>query len=173
MKKVGILLLLIALASLFFNVFTKESSNKEFTTQTNDVYDLALTKTLSPTSPWPFVPGDAVTFLINVYNQGTVPSGQITVTDYVPNWLLFTNASVASTNMWSNILLTVPNIDPWNSATINIWYTIDATFAWGNISNYAEISQDNGDDVDSTPDQNKDNDCLLDNRKDMFWCSSN
>ena len=49
-----------------------------------DVYDLALTKALSTTTPGPFVPGSTVSFDIQVSNQGNMPASNIEVTDYMP-----------------------------------------------------------------------------------------
>gem|GEM_PF-3699696 len=36
------------------------------------------------------------------------------------------------------------------------------TFPGGTLSNYAEIITDSGDDIDSTPDDDSENDCLED-----------
>jgi len=45
-------------------------------------YDLALTKVL--TSSGTVMSGDAVTFTITLYNQGTLPANNIQLTDYIP-----------------------------------------------------------------------------------------
>ena len=45
----------------------------------------------------------------------------------------------------------------------SITFTIDQNFAGTSISNLVEIYADNGDDIDSTPDANSSNDCLIDN----------
>ena len=46
-----------------------------------DLYDLALRKTLSSSTPGPFAIGDTVTFDIEVFNQGNVDALNIEVTD--------------------------------------------------------------------------------------------
>lgn len=41
---------------------------------------------------------------------------------------------------------------------MTITFTVNSSAA-GTVINWAEISADDGDDIDSTPDQNNDNDC--------------
>ena len=48
------------------------------------IFDLALTKVMSPSQPLPITVGDVVTFDIKVLNQGTVVADSITITDYIP-----------------------------------------------------------------------------------------
>jgi len=121
------------------------------------VYDLALVKTVS--SSGPFMPGDNVTFTIEVFNQGDVDANNIEVTDYIPSGL---SLSTSDNNGWivngSLATATISSIPSGASAVIGIVLTIDADQAAGPIVNYAEISDDDGDDADSNTDQDAGND---------------
>ncbi len=126
-----------------------------------DTYDLALRKTLSGTTPGPFMAGDTVTFNIRVFNQGDVDAANIVVTDYIPTGLTFvsSNATTISTTATS-VDLDFGAVLAWSSKVRTITFTIDSGFS-GTIDNLAEISSDNGDDVDSTTDTNSSNDILV------------
>lgn len=54
------------------------------------VYDLALTKVVSSSAP--YIPGEDVTFTIEVTNQGTLPATDIEITDYVPAGLILNDS---------------------------------------------------------------------------------
>ncbi len=60
------------------------------------VFDLALRKTLSSSTPGPFESGDTVSFDIEVFNQGNTDATNIVVTDYIPSGL-----TLRSTNTWT------------------------------------------------------------------------
>ena len=49
-----------------------------------EIFDLALAKTMAAGSPDEFFPGETVTFVVTVFNQGTVPAANVIVEDYVP-----------------------------------------------------------------------------------------
>ncbi len=57
------------------------------------IYDLALRKTLSATTPGPFSSGSTVTFTITVFNQGNVDANNIEITDYIPNGLMLSDTN--------------------------------------------------------------------------------
>lgn len=172
MNKLLTLILIGGLGLLLFFFTQTFNSDKEFNTQSEWGYDLALTKTLSPTTQGPFSPWDSVSFVISVFNQWTEPSGNIGVTDYIPSWLTFMSSTTPYTPpSWWTVVFWLSNIAPSGQSDIIVNYVIDSNFPWGPISNYAEISSDSGDDIDSNPDQNKDNDCLINDEKDMLWCS--
>jgi len=140
------------------------------------VYDLALIKELNTTvSPGPFVPGDEVVFTINVFNQGTLDASNVEITDYIPSGM---SLSLSDSNGWvvqasGDASVIVPSVLAGNSASIDIVLTIDATFSGLEITNWAEISADDGDDQDSEADSsnfstdgevdNLDNDNVIDN----------
>jgi len=111
-------------------------------------YDLALVKTLSWTvtefSEW-----ESVTFDLEVINQWTLPASWITLTDYIPEWL--TLADTAWTQVWTRATYTyVWTLQAWMRDTVSITFTI--TDDNRTIRNRWEISSDDGDDRDSTPD---------------------
>lgn len=118
-------------------------------------YDLALRKTLSSTTPGPFVPGDTVSFDIRVFNQGDVVANNIEVTDYIPTGLTLNDSA------WNlsgdSATRVISSISVGSSVNLTITFTIDAGVS-GSIVNFAEISRDDGDDCDSTPDNNDAND---------------
>jgi len=114
-----------------------------------DIYDLALRKTLSSTTPGPFNPGGSVVFNIWVFNQGDIDSGQITITDYIPVWLTLNDPNW--TQSGNTATRNISNIPAGGDTTLTIRFTIN-TDATGAIRNFAEISADSGDDCDSTPD---------------------
>jgi len=140
------------------------------------VYDLALTKELNTTAtPGPFVPGSEVVFTITIYNQGTLNASNVEVTDYIP---VDMSLSANDTNGWvvqasGDASVVVPSVLAGNSTSVDIVLTIDTAFSGLEITNWAEISADDGDDQDSDADNanfstggevdNLDNDNVIDN----------
>ena len=61
--------------------------------QDPDIYDLALRKTLSDTTPGPFNSGSIVTFDIEVFNQGDVTATVKEIVDYIPTGLTLTDTN--------------------------------------------------------------------------------
>lgn len=128
------------------------------------VYDLALTKRITDKKPM-YKRGDTVNFTITVFNQGNKDARNIQITDYVPEGLevVDQNWAVSSNKATRTITET---ISPNASKSVTLQMRIKSDFRGNEIINLAEISKDNaGDyglvDKDSTPDQNKDNDCFL------------
>ncbi len=114
-----------------------------------DIYDLALMKMTDQSAT--YTPGDDVTYMISVINQGSLPSGEIELIDYVPSGMSFSN-----NNGWTasgdNAVRTIANIEVGDTATVELILTIDASFRGDSITNHVEIAADSGDDIDSTPD---------------------
>jgi uncharacterized repeat protein (TIGR01451 family) len=120
-------------------------------------YDLALIKKIkNPATS--YKRGDTVTYEIVVTNQGTIDANTVEVTDYIP-----TGMSLVPSSLWTTVSgnqVKTGNIGPilsWASKTIEITLKIDVLT--GKLINWAEISNDDGNDIDSTPDTNNDNDC--------------
>lgn len=146
------------------------SSNRDVTaTDTTlvntSIYDLALIKKVvnpkTSYSSW-----ETVTFEITTYNQWTIDANDVIITDYIPTWLTLQDTSwtqsgsLATRNIW-----TIPkwqNGEVTNKA-VTITFKISA-ISW-DILNWAEISSDNWDDIDSTTDQNN-TDCNWDSTTD-------
>jgi len=122
-----------------------------------NLYDLALIKTVS--SPGPFSPGDDVLYTITVYNQGNMNASSVEITDYIPSGM---SLSSSDNNGWSvfgsSTINTIPSITSGGTYILNILLTISDSAPVGNYVNYAEISGDDGDDIDSTPDLDPNND---------------
>jgi len=168
-------IVILALLAWWAYLFSQKSNSGEgFSTQSVSVdqwYDLALTKKVDPSSQAPFYPGDEVTFIITLINQWDLPSGIFSVTDYTPQGLSFVSTDVAHSDQWANTILAISNIAPGDERDVRVTYVIDSDFPGWAISNYAEISSDNGNDIDSNPDQNMDNDCLQDDAIDKQGCA--
>ncbi len=117
---------------------------------TCSVYDLALIKT--ETSAGPYSPGDDVAYDIEVCNQGNVTANNIEVSDYIPAGMTL---STADANGWAGpavgpVTNTIPTLAPTDCEIIAIVLTIDNDFMGTSLINNAEITADDGDDVDST-----------------------
>jgi len=120
------------------------------------IYDLALTKVLSNATN-NYKRGDEVMFEIEIHNQGTVPAVNYEITEYVPEWLLpFVKEQWWIVSQDQTIMTFTENdenkaIAPGWSRVIEVYFRIEED-APDVIENYAEISDDDGDDCDSTPD---------------------
>jgi len=126
------------------------------------VYDLALIK--EEVTVGPYSPGDDVTFSITVCNQGTLDAANVEITDNIPTGLTLSGADA---NGWVGaaagpVTLVVPAVAVDDCETVQIVLTIDPAFMGTSIINNAEISDDDGDDVDSTPGDNSQPDDLAD-----------
>lgn len=130
------------------------TANANATFDAADIYDLAIAKVGSATI---INPDGTVTFTITVKNQGSVNSGDYTVTDTLPVGTAATGASDAG--------IITPTTVTWNLTGLAAGATrsVTATVAITDITkrpfkNIAEISADSGDDIDSTPDVDTAND---------------
>ena len=98
-------------------------------------------------------PCDTVNYTMVVYNQGTVPAYNVTITDYLPTEMTF-DATLAANAAWSlvagepTITLNGP-IAAGSSVSISISLILDCTYTGVAISNTAEISGYD-DDTDNT-----------------------
>jgi uncharacterized repeat protein (TIGR01451 family) len=124
-----------------------------------EIFDLALRKTVADSVAW-HAPWWFVTFDIEVINQWNVPAEGIIISDYVPVWLTLQDPS------WSydaNTRRAKKSYDsilkPWETALLTITFKIDANASW-KLINRTEITEDNWDDIDSTPDSDQPNDCF-------------
>ena len=118
------------------------------------VFDLALRKTLSPTPAGPYVPGGTVSFTIEVFNQGTVDATNVQITDYIPTGLTLSDATW--TGNPATLVTPIASIPVGGSVTKTITFTVDANYQGSTIRNWAEISGGtnaaNLADIDSDPD---------------------
>ncbi len=124
------------------------------------IYDLALIKQLSGLENT-FVSGSLVTFTITVINQGNLLATNILIIDYLPAWLTLDDPNWTVVTSWFTNLIPI-NLASGTSQTISINARVDGDIT-GTITNRAEISQDDGDDIDSTPDFDQFNDIFSGN----------
>ncbi len=134
---------------------------------TVDVYDLALVKEYTSdtsvdgnSTDGVIQPGDDVTFTVTVTNEGTVGATAVEVTDYLPAGFVL-SATAPDSAAWTDngdgtATTNVGDIAPGASTSVTITLTAVDTGA-GPLVNVVEISEDNGDDIDSTPDADPDN----------------
>jgi len=126
--------------------------------------DLALVKTVENER---VRPGDEVTFKITITNQGTQPVDYIEVMDYLPVGLV--NIDTKWTNVSDRKAVTSITLDEpiLRNETVDVYINtkVELTAGAGALVNYAEIykmsyqGEDlSAKDVDSTPDDTRDND---------------
>lgn len=133
------------------------------------VYDLALVKVLPGSQS--FKKGSNITFILQIKNQGNVDSGTFTVHDVLPAGLTFVSATDNPLVAGQSLTWDLPSMAPGGTLSITIvTQIVDVTLA--SYINLAEIVTDGADtydgpgkdveDKDSTPDENLQNDPLVD-----------
>jgi len=126
-------------------------------------FDLALVKEISSTEPFSIENNTSISFTITVYNQGDIAAQNIEIIDYIPASLILndTNWTESGTNAITNI---AGPLNPGELISVDINFTIDPDALANTYTNYAEIFGaqdilgDPGQDIDSTPDMNNEND---------------
>ncbi len=126
---------------------------------TTDRYDLALVKTLAAGQSVNVTVGETVTFDVTVINQGDLPAADVEVTEYLPTGLTYDSLVTPATSDDGNAVtfggtapdVTISAIAVDDQVTYQVLATVDVG-ATGILTNWAEISVDDGDDADSTPD---------------------
>ena len=136
--------------STCFGTLTSENCN----------FDLALIKTISSTTPGPYMPGGQVTFDVTVLNQGTVDAFNININDYIPSGLILSDPNWVVTGSTATLISPIATIPPGGQVVETITFTIDPAFSGTSITNNTEISAADDDtdptnmdpmDIDSTP----------------------
>ncbi len=127
------------------------------------IYDLALSKGISSTTPGPFMPGDAVCYDITVTNEGTLDATTVYVSDNIPAGLILNDNNWTVSGGAAVLTNPIAFIGVGNSATVKITFEIDEMFMGNSILNDAQIiDPDNSDraDIDSntSTDKNVDED---------------
>jgi uncharacterized repeat protein (TIGR01451 family) len=121
--------------------------------QPNPLVDLALEKSVDNLTP---NVGDVVTFTIVVTNQGPSTATGVVVTDQLPSGYGYAGHAVSqgtyssATGLWS-----IGALPAGGSVTLNLSATVNAA---GDYVNLAEVTAQNEDDVDSTPNNGVDTD---------------
>ncbi|MEO0339105.1 MAG: GEVED domain-containing protein, partial [Bacteroidota bacterium] len=147
-------------------------SNHTFDMGVFDGYDLALDKKPGSGMTPTVSPGSNYTFELSIYNQGTSNAASIEITDYYnPNELTFVSAvegnsgnssngigfSISNQTIASDSTFDVGPIQTGDTISIELTFTINPNIQVEQILNFAEISTDDGNDVDSTPDDENGN----------------
>lgn len=132
------------------------------------VFDLALTKRVNTgQTPAPYALGDDVVYNITITNQGDFPAYNITVTDYIPAGLILDDANWALGSGMASRVIPGPVAPGGGTATVSIRFQIDPAYTGSVITNFAEISAADDDqvagntppvDIDSPYDTNPAND---------------
>ncbi len=145
------------------NATTNALDQDDHDPETLEIIDLALKKELLTAGPYTY--GQALTFRIKVFNQGTISVQNTTVADYIPSGFNY----LASDNpLWTGSIPTVSRIitntlNPGDSTFVDIILrvkqTTGASNAWINYSQITSVQDLSGtdrtnDDSDSQPGSN-------------------
>ena len=132
-----------------------EDDHDPETIEVIQIFDLALDKDCAANSPSSFSPGDFVTYVISIENEGTLNATNVNVVDYVPAGLVLADTD------WTLELSGAATLnDPialigiGETATVDITFQIANDFMGNSITNIAEISDPDNllpMDDDSTP----------------------
>jgi uncharacterized repeat protein (TIGR01451 family) len=144
-----------------------DDDEDEVTLTIEQTYDLSMVKVV--TSSGPYGIGSTVDYAITISNDGTLPASNIEFTDTPTSSLLFQSDDSGANQNITNIgvgLYQVATLAPGDSETLNLTFQIDPQYSGGPVGNIAEITADDGDDVDSDPDSGSDTDDLSDGAPD-------
>ena len=114
----------------------------------------------------PFTYGDTLTFDFNIFNQGTIPATNIEITEFTPCGYNFDPSinpdwALVSGNPTTTITDTLGLQDTMIVSINLIVQTCDDAGAWKNTGEISDATDDEGnpqEDIDSTPDNDPDND---------------
>eukprot|EP00903_Cladosiphon_okamuranus_P000629 g627.t1 len=116
-------------------------------------YDLALTKDINGGTPGPYGQNSPVDFNITVTNEGSQAAANVVVTDRPQVGLTIVGFDANGTAVIDNgdETYTIPSLAVGESVTFIVKTTINSDFQGTSLVNEAEITTDDGDDTDSTP----------------------
>lgn len=143
--------------------------------------DLALTMELDPSIQGRPSPGDEVTYLITIYNEGELDNIDVTIVKYGENGLTLSDTDWLELDNGDAEFTITELLSAGSSVNIPVTYTINADFKGGFIINTAEIASSynpgifdlNGDpiplpDIDSNPDDIHGNDSNNEDDTDIY-----
>ncbi len=106
------------------------------------IFDLALTKVIdTDNTPDPVNPGDDVTFIITVYNQGSLDATSIQVSDYIPAGFSYDPLKNSDFGLsGSTATATIPFLEIDDSTERVLVLTLDSDLPSATIVNSAEIT---------------------------------
>lgn len=100
--------------------------------------DLALEMTLDPSTPSTVNPGDEVTFVITVHNQGSIENSEINLTNYIPAGLTLADNNWVTYDEIAYFTIQETLISG-ASTTVTITFLVNPDFT-GTLTNAAEIT---------------------------------
>ena len=108
----------------------------------DQTFDLALSKVLNTTeTPGPFQPGSTVSYIITVFNQGTVDASNIQISDYIPNGLTLIDGNWTESGGTATLVAPIASLAAGASTQVTIDFTIDTDYTGTSLRNWAEISE--------------------------------
>ena len=149
---------------------TDEDDHDGEAIQVEAVFDLALVKTVSATQG-SIIPGELVTFTLEIYNQGAVAANNIVVTDYFPSTLTLEDPNWILVGGFASRQINVSgDLQPGTSTAVDITFRVATNLAAGTqVVNTAEISSATDTagvpqvDADSVLDNDETNDVFVTN----------
>ncbi|MTB53822.1 DUF11 domain-containing protein, partial [Lewinella sp. W8] len=146
-----------------------EDDQDDVETPIEQTYDLAIDKRLAIGQAPGTVTGGFVRYLITVTNEGSLNASNIGLMDLAPAGLQYVSADVSGTNVIENGggEFTVPSLLQGASVTFEITYQVGLDVpVLSTLTNQVEIDEDDGDDVDSNPEESFDEDDFNDGIED-------
>jgi LPXTG-site transpeptidase (sortase) family protein len=121
-----------------------------------NTYDLGLSMTLKSGQPSVVTAGDYVTYTITLKNAGNLTSGNpIVITDTIPTGMTLNDSHWTAGSGNSAVYTLTSDLAASGSSSDTISFDltlkVDSGYAGGALTNFVEITTDQGDDVDSTP----------------------
>jgi len=113
--------------------------------------DLALKIEVDPNTKQPINTGETVTFIITIYNQGKFSNSDITITNYIPDGLILSDAHWMDLGNGTATCTVDQVILPGNSVEITVNFIVDPNFIETSLTNSAEIKSSFVPEI--TPDQ--------------------
>ena len=118
----------------------------------NQTYDLAVDKSAPVASATPIAQGTELTYTITVTNEGSLDAADVEVTDRPDAGLTFVSETLPAGVTGTDGVYVVAALAQGESIDFEVTYVIDATFQGTSVRNEVEITGDDGEDTDSTPD---------------------
>ncbi|MCB0592664.1 MAG: DUF11 domain-containing protein, partial [Phaeodactylibacter sp.] len=103
-------------------------------------FDLALSKSVSSSTPGPYAAGSAVTFRLRVTNQGNVAAQDIQLWDYLPAGLTLSDNGWTQNGAVASLNNPIASLAPGATVDVEIDFVVAPGFGGTQIVNYAEIA---------------------------------
>ncbi len=134
-----------------------EDDYAELVIAIDQTYDLALSKSLAPGQEAGIAPGEPVSFLIIVLNQGTLDAADVSVTDFFPDALSYIGLTGDGLTETGDGAFVIDYLPAGETVTATLTFELTFGFQGDAITNTAEITGDDGEDIDSDPNNGSEN----------------